>query len=300
VVGERAPDDLLRGPTVNDSAPPKTLVRQDFEGRLEPLDTRAEEAGLALLTLDDGERAATEKVLSAHKVAVRALLYDNMDLFLEMQSKRQSGDRDAFRASFTSFRELAAPLTDPTLLDRLTEPLSMTNAAELRRLVGEYREALAKEAAPEEGERPRRSRGSGANAPSEPMGGDGSGNPRARDGARPEGRFTGTAGPAGAGRPGAQAVAQRVEAMALLREMAQTLAATVTERRARMAELITAIDATPEQAEQITSILRDAAESATESKYKASPESRGAMMQKLLAVLTPEQRPLALKHFRER
>lgn len=289
--GEVVPDDLLRGPTVDDVAPAKTLVRHDFEGRLEPLDIRAEEAALDLLSLDETERAATEKVLSAHKVGVRALLYDNMDLFLEMQAKRQAGDREAFRESFAGFRELAAPLIDPTLLDRLAEPLSSANATELRRLVGEYRAAVAKEAAPEAADRPRRGGAPGAGENSESMDGAGAGTPRARGGARAGDRPG----------PGAAALAQRAEALALLREMAQTLAASVTERRARMAELISAVGATPEQAEQITAILREGAgEGAGRAKGQASPESRGVMMQKLLAVLTPEQRQLAVKHFRER
>lgn len=79
---------------------------------------------------------------------------------------------------------------------------------------------------------------------------------------------------------------RRLEANMLLREMGRALGGLVAERRERTAALINAVDATPEQAEKIEKIFR----SQTQGAAARTPETRGRIMQEILALLTPEQR----------
>jgi hypothetical protein len=58
-----APPDPLSGPAVEVEAAPDTLVRRDFEGRLEPLDEEPGLAALRLLGLDAGRMARVEAIV---------------------------------------------------------------------------------------------------------------------------------------------------------------------------------------------------------------------------------------------
>ena len=58
-----ASTDLLAGPAVEVAAEPVTLVRRDFEGRLEPLEEAADLEAIRLLALDADRRARVEAVV---------------------------------------------------------------------------------------------------------------------------------------------------------------------------------------------------------------------------------------------
>jgi hypothetical protein len=57
------PPDLLAGPAVVAEEEPRTLVRRDFEGRLEPLDEEAGLAAIRLLGPDAGRMARIEAIV---------------------------------------------------------------------------------------------------------------------------------------------------------------------------------------------------------------------------------------------
>jgi hypothetical protein len=86
--------------------------------------------------------------------------------------------------------------------------------------------------------------------------------------------------------PSGPFAARRLESNLLLRDMGQALRARVTDQRERLAALVKAVEATPEQAEKIDALFRSQAQ---------GPESRTAetrmrLMRQLAELLTPEQR----------
>ncbi len=99
--------------------------------------------------------------------------------------------------------------------------------------------------------------------------------------------------------PWGRGAAARVETNLALREMGRALRAIVQDRRERTEELIKKLDATPEQEEKIRSIIRE-----TGSKNgfvtELNEDRRRELMDKVLAVLTPEQRKAAVEKLRAR
>ena len=112
---ESDPAQLLSGPKVTQSTTAATLVQRDFNGRLERIETRPEAAAIALLALTDEERAAVDAFLVQRAAAVTAALFEHMDLFLEIQSARQSGDMEGARPLMRQLREKVPALVSPPL-----------------------------------------------------------------------------------------------------------------------------------------------------------------------------------------
>ncbi|CAG0954715.1 hypothetical protein PHYC_00398 [Phycisphaerales bacterium] len=262
------PASPLAGPKVSAPEQKKTLAQRDMEGRVVRLETRPEAAALDLLSLTPEERIAVDKVLTDRAALVSKTLFDNMEICLKVQNARQAGDRDGMPALMREFREAAEPLFTPSLLDQLAGMLPEAKRAELRSLVKEYLTALAED---------QENRAMNEGKPDE-------GAPRRGPG--PDGRAGGFAGGQ-----------RRAEMNLTIRELAQTLAATVAERRERTEALFKAVNATPEQESKITAILRGPERPAN---ARPDPAERGEMMRKIMEVLTPAQRKLAAEHLRNR
>lgn len=240
-------DSVLSGPRVEGEAAASLVVR-DFNGALVALEVRPEVAAIDLLELDDVSRAAVEKVLTERGVLVRSVTLEHYELFLEAQAALKAGARDEMRALVGDLRVALAPLMSPTIASRVSEALPEAVRERYTKLVREYAEALAAEGA------------SGAGVRSA------------------EGR---------AGRRAERAAAYRVEMRLTLAEMARSFAAFVEERRARVDEIITLIEATPEQEARLREVIRREGEKAG---VDPSPAQRGAILRAVLAELTPEQR----------
>lgn len=88
----------------------------------------------------------------------------------------------------------------------------------------------------------------------------------------------------------------RYEAGLVLREIARSIAATVESRRDQAEALYEAVGATPEQREQIQSILRQMG--AAEGLETPSPERRREIMARILQILSPDQRARARAYLR--
>lgn len=253
---------LLSGPKVTEENKRPTLVKQVFGGELQRLEARPEFAAIALLTLTSEERATVEAFFTERAAAVRTALFENMDLFLQLQGARQSGELASARPVMRQFRDGVSPLIEPPLVEQVLAVLPEGTHEEFTRLVSEYRDALAKE------EAAARSRNT-LDAERDQM-------ERRR-------------GPA---RSGAEtsANAARFELSQLIREMARVLSTIVAERRERTEALIAAVDATPEQQAQITAILRQSAETSRADDRTNSPELRAESIARIMALLTPDQR----------
>ncbi|MEX2219188.1 MAG: hypothetical protein WD749_10575 [Phycisphaerales bacterium] len=255
-VHERPAPDVLRGPKVVEAPRAPTLVKRDMSGRLERLDTRPEEAAIAMLELTAEQRAAIEEVLVARRAQVSALLEREWDLFIRVQAARQGGAAPSeLGGLIRGFRPAAAGLLTPPLGDRVAAALPEAERGEFRRLVAEYNAAATAE-------------------------GEGD---RSRD-----------RGPRAVGNPAR--AAERVELNLLLREMARALRAVVEERREHMEAFLRAVEATPEQEKTIRDITRAAAEAGRRSVGPGGASDAAAATQKrVMDVLTPEQRAKAAK-----
>ncbi|MBL8990814.1 MAG: hypothetical protein JNJ48_04450 [Phycisphaerae bacterium] len=256
-----AKPDPMSGPKVEPGAgdaakAPTTLVKRDFDGKLERLDRRPEAAALDLLGLTAEERSGADKLLAERAAKVSVLLADHYALFLSLQGARQGGaGAEELRPKMREFREAAGGLIDPPLAQQVAATLPEGKRAEFSRLVGEYIRAMSEEeAASRRGGEP------------------------AMEGDRPAGRRPERAG----------AAPMRMELNLLLRETARTLNAMVTERRERMDEVLKAVEATDEQAEKIRRLARENA--AEGGGMKQTEAQRAELARKILEVLTPEQR----------
>lgn len=238
---------MLAGPRVEGEAAASLVVR-DFNGALVALEVRPEVAAIDLLDLDEASRAAVEKVLTERGALVRSVTLEHYDLFLRAQAALQARARDEMRALAADLRTALAPLIAPTLASRVSEALPKAVRGRYMDLVREYAAALAADAAAGVG---------------------------GRDDARRAGRWA------------ERAAASRVEMRLTLSEMARSFAAFVEERRARVDEIITLIEATPEQEARLREVIRREGEKAGPD---PSPAQRGAILRAVLAEMTPEQR----------
>lgn len=260
---EKSDDATLRGPKVEQPSSKPSLVERNFEGDMKQLQTRPELAALEKLDLSAAEKQGVERVMSARTALLERTLYDNMALFLEVQGLRQSGaigpNASGDAETRRKAREKMVEMTEK-LQPLLTPRLADSLAAELTAEHQEKFRAMLKEFADE----------STANE---------------RDASRQQ-------------RPAARAgrSAERAEVGNTLRELARTLASIVDERRARTEELLRTVQATPEQEEKIRSIVR---ESAAPGGPDASPTLRAERLQKIMAVLTPEQRQALIQSRRD-
>lgn len=256
-----AKPDPMSGPKVEPGGgeaakAPASLVKRDFDGKLERLDRRPEAAALDLLGLTAEERAGADKLLAARAGKVSELLTEHYALFLSLQGARQGGAAaEELRPKMREFREAAGGLVDPPLAQQVAATLPEAKRAEFSRLVGEYIRAMSEEdAATRRGGEP------------------------AMEGDRPAARRPERAG----------AAPMRMELNLLLREVGRTLSAMVTERRERMDELLKAVGASDEQGEKIRRLAREAA--AEGGGMNQTEAQRAELARKILDVLTPEQR----------
>lgn len=253
----------LGGPRVVAPEKVATITEREMDGSLKKLDARPEQAAIALLDLTPEEKTAVDAILDKRAVAVGSLLAEHQALFLKIQQARQgNASREEIAPLMREFRPIAAPLVSPALLDQLAGVLPVEKASKLRSLVGEYMQALAAE---------------GTKA------GRGPANPPT-DTARRRRANADDAPAAPAANP--PAITERMEINLLLHEMGRSLNAVVEERRAHSAELMKAIEATPEQEEQIRAIVRGAGDNAG---LRPTREQRTEMRRKIMAILTPEQ-----------
>ena len=250
----------LAGPRVAQKAAKHSLVERDMGGKLVRLERRPEIAAVALVGLSGAAREPVDRVVAERAKAVSRALWANFDDFLAVQGALQAGDRAGAGPLIVKLRPALADLLEPPLAERVAAALPEARRAEYRRLVAEYADAVAHEDPP------------GGAAP----GASGAAVPDKR---RPGG-------------PGAPTPARRMEMNLTLRELAQSLGATVNERKERTDEIVRLAEATPEQEERIRALARAAGEKAAAGGQRGYPtaEARAELMRQIMAMLSPEQR----------
>ena len=140
-----AETDPLAGPRVDDAAS-RTLVRYDMQNRLQLLDVRPEEAGLALLDLDETQRMRAREVVMDRADALRLHLTQHVELLKEFADpaalKDPATGKDISGALGKQLFEGFDPQrTRDPLLSPLASVLSVEQHAQLTQLVDAYWEA---------------------------------------------------------------------------------------------------------------------------------------------------------------
>ncbi len=280
----KADDGALKGPSVRETPKVATLVKRDMSGVFEHLDTRPEQAAVGLLGLSAEERAPADKIFTERFTAVTKVLQEHYESFLKLQGARQAGgSREEMRPLLREMRGYVAPLMEPSLQDKVSAVLPEAKRAEFARLVDEYKRAAA---AAEPG-------GFGAGAGTGGGNGKGRGREKSADGdAKPMDDKPVDSKPAAKGDADGP-IPPRVEMNLVLREMGRALKAIVTERKEHLDTLLKTVGATPEQEAQIQAIVRErkpGEDKAGAGLVERTPEERIAVWEKIMAVLTPEQR----------
>ncbi len=272
------PEEGLGGPKVQETKGPATLVNRDGTGRLVPLEVRPELAATGLLGLDAEQKRKVEELFVSRLKTVTELVRGNTALLLKLQGARQSGatggpmagaNGDAMKAGTEGAGKRADKDGYPELIQEirklagelLTKPLAVQVTAVLpEEKRGEFSRLVDEYKAAAAAEEDRPGRKPG-----------------------PVAKMLG-------------ASEMREEAGMLLREVARTLKGIVKENRARAEELYKAVEATPEQQSKIQAIYQGGGDGAG---LKRTQAQRGQLIRKIMEVLTPEQRKLAVEYFRE-
>lgn len=144
-MGERPADapKLLEGPVVPESVA-HTLIRFDVQGRFQRAEGRPEEAAITLLNLDSETRDAARLAAAGRREALRGFLIDNLDLIIASTDAQDAGDRERVQGYLRQMRDMFDPNRERSpALDAICSVLNEEQAADLRRLVDDYWNALA-------------------------------------------------------------------------------------------------------------------------------------------------------------
>jgi hypothetical protein len=285
--GARADDDAdsLAGPKIAAKEAEKlTIVRRDFQGKLERLEERPEIAAVRILPLDEATRAKVDAIIAERAVVVSQITLEHYDLFAKFQGAFAPGPVSAESrrervALVRELREVAKPLFEPAFVETLAKAMPSEQATDLREMVREYREAvMASDAAERSGQAGSRDEMT--------MSGEGDGEAADDETSPTEGRR------AARGERMRRAIdAQVYEVRLVGREMGKSFQTFIADRQQRAEELYALVDVTPEQRAKIDAIVRKDGEAAALMPTDAQRRERFA---KILAVLTPEQRKKAL------
>ncbi len=134
--GKAAPADVLAGPKVGETQTQRSLVKRNFQGRVQRLEMSPDEAAIDLLTLDAATKAKVDKILTERATILDRVVIGNLDLLGELQ---QTSDRRAKLKLLGDFREKLKVLeARGTLRDEVEKALPKERAAQYRDQIEGY------------------------------------------------------------------------------------------------------------------------------------------------------------------
>ncbi len=240
----------LAGPKVSEVAARPTLVRRDYEGRLRALDSSAEEAALALLTLDDPTRARVDAVLESYAARLDAIVADNLGLLTKLVTSK-GGRRDEYNATLRELTAVLRPLRENGgLKAEVARELPPDQRERFESLLSEYWAAAIDDELQ-------------SSAPG------------------------GTPGAGGAEGPRRRAAAVKVTLAAAGREVKRSFDRLVASREDAFKDFSARLDLAPDQDARVKQIFTDLY---VETLGKPTPDQRRAAILKAMQELSPEQR----------
>jgi hypothetical protein len=280
--------DSLAGPKIAaKDAEKRTIVRRDFQGKLERLEERPEIAAVRMLPLDEATRAKVDAIIAERAVVVSQITLEHYELFAKFQGAFAPGpvSAESRRERVALVREVAKPLFEPAFVETLAKAMPEEHGNELREMVGAYREAVMASDAAERG-------GQTETRDETMMSGEAEGAKAADEEKSPtEGRR------GGRGDRMRRAIdAQVYEVRLVGREMGKSFQTFIADKQQRAEDLYALVDVTPEQRAKIDAIVRKDGEAAA---LMPTDAQRRERFQKILAVLTPEQRKKFMDTYRK-
>ncbi|GAB4382999.1 MAG: hypothetical protein Kow0022_01730 [Phycisphaerales bacterium] len=146
-LGQSAPP-ALAGPEVRVRQPDRpTLVRWNYAGRLELLDTPPEEAAIDLLELDEATKKSVSAIFSERAALLDRVVIESVELFQQLEAADADGDGQRRAALLAELAGRLRPLfARGTLFDELYEALPRDQKVRFALLVDEYRRAAIEDA----------------------------------------------------------------------------------------------------------------------------------------------------------
>lgn len=140
-----APAPLLTGPAVEPAASAPTLVRLNYEGRIERVaDAQPEEAALELVDLDDASRARIDARLEERARLIDAAVVEHYQTLLELYTAFGAGDQAEVIRLYLEFISHLQPIFEGGGLPRqLGSEMPQPVRREYARLLTEYYAAVA-------------------------------------------------------------------------------------------------------------------------------------------------------------
>lgn len=136
--------DPLAGPPVKETKEERSLIRRNFEGRIQRLEMLPDEAAVELLSLDADIKTRVRAVLDEYNKTLDRLVMGNIDLLVKFTNT--TGRRERFelvREAKTAFADLDAK---GALKDRVAKELPKEQAERYTTLIRGYWEVLIDEA----------------------------------------------------------------------------------------------------------------------------------------------------------
>jgi hypothetical protein len=285
--------DALAGPRIKaqvETSP--SLVTRDFQGKLQVLGERPEVAAVRLLQLDDATRAKVDQIITQRAALVSQITLEHYDLFAKFQAAFASGEvtpqtRRDRAAVVAELREVAKPLFKPAFVDTLAQELSAAQAEHLRAMVEEYRDAVIASEDAARSPREAKSNESVPPADTDSM----TGMQEQTKPVRPRrARW-------GGGNINVSIRQQAYDLRQVGREMGRSFQTFIADKQERAEDLYARVEATPEQRAKIDAILRKDGEAAA---LMPTDAQRRERFERILALLTPEQRRKMLQDVRPR
>lgn len=136
--------DPLAGPPVKETKEERSLIRRNFEGRIQRLEMLPDEAAVELLTMDEDVKARVRSVIDDYNKTLDRLVVGNLDLLVKFTNTAGRRERlELVREAKVAFADLDAK---GALKERVAKELPKDQAERYTTLVKGYWEVLIDDA----------------------------------------------------------------------------------------------------------------------------------------------------------
>lgn len=138
------PEEVLSGPKVKETQAERSLIRRNFQGRVQRLDSSPAEAAVDLLSLDAETKAKVKAILDTRTSTLDRIVRENLELLLKFQN---TPDRRGKLTLLREAKETFKPLEQKgTLQDQIIKVLPKDQADRYRELIQGYWDTLIADA----------------------------------------------------------------------------------------------------------------------------------------------------------
>lgn len=138
------PQDPLAGPKVKETQEERSLIKRNFEGRVQRLEVTPDEAAVELLSLDQDVQKRVRAVLDDYNATLDRLVIGNLELLVKLTNTPGRREKiELIREAKEAFKELEAK---GKLRERVAKELSKEQAERYESLIKGYWDVLIDDA----------------------------------------------------------------------------------------------------------------------------------------------------------